>query len=418
MKRNICHVTIFILVFIMLFCLLEIIFFDKSNIEYQWYRVQDVDDDIDVLILGNSHAYTSTNAKALSEAWGLNVEIFGGSGQSMVETLTYYETTMKYKHPHYIFLEVFSSSNDTRAALQGKSKGTLINDFDGIQNYKDKLFALSRTLKWGNLSEGMFQLLRPTSMWSRWKLMENKNVKADDAHGYSQRITYATGSLSIEEVMERCQTHSMSGRALTEYNMTALRGFLDSAEKQGIIVVLYKAPTMRGSECAYVRTVFDVGREYENVVLCADFHPSMLKMGLKLEDFYDDGHLNIRGAEKFTYYFASDVSNALGIENDWSDYWGYKGETVEELEDGSFAYLMENYSDETLYRYELLEGSKIIEVQEYSENNTFIADIDVRVSDSYTLYCSMIPAVCLEEGDSCPERIRQSFMKQNSCVID
>lgn len=144
----------------------------------------------------------------------------------------------------------------------------------------------------------------------------------------------------------------------------------------------------------------------------------MEQMGLALEDFYDDGHLNRRGAEKFTHYFAGEVSAILGIENNWSEYWGYKGETVEELGDGSFAYRMENYSDETLYRYELREEGKIIEVQEYSENNTFITDIDVRITSSYTLYCSMIPAACVEEGDSCPERIRQSFMKQNSSFID
>lgn len=48
--------------------LLERCFFNKCDILYSWYRVQDVEEDIDVLILGNSHAFTSTNAAVLEEA--------------------------------------------------------------------------------------------------------------------------------------------------------------------------------------------------------------------------------------------------------------------------------------------------------------------------------------------------------------
>lgn len=127
----------------------------------------------------------------------------------MTETLVHFKQVLKYKRPKYVFLEVNSPISDARDTLKGKSMGTLLMDFDGIRNYGDKLAAISGTLDWTNIPEGMFQILRPTNIWSRWNFKENKIIKDDELRGYVGKDTFATGMGSIRKIEEECKASGL-----------------------------------------------------------------------------------------------------------------------------------------------------------------------------------------------------------------
>lgn len=299
-----CHIIGFGVVFICVFFLLERCFFNKCDILYSWYRVQDVEEDIDVLILGNSHAFTSTNAAVLEEAMnerGVNCEVFASSSQNMELTLVHLKTALKYKKPKYILLEVFSPILDNKATLvEGGPKGNLLMDLDGIHNYADKFSALCTLVDWKSMPEGMFQLCRPAHRWDRWNIKRNRSIKVSNTHGYEAASTaksFATGTKRVEDIENACKAaysnHELE--ELADYNRDALVEFLDITKQNDINVVLYKAPTMRDDDFGLVNEVFTIAKDYDNVVLCQDTRCDMLEMGLELEDFYDDGHLNKRG---------------------------------------------------------------------------------------------------------------------------
>lgn len=92
----------------------------------------------------------------------------------------------------------------------------------------------------------------------------------------------------------------------------------------------------------------------------------------------------------------------------------YRGEKVEKLENGQYAYTIENYSKDVLYRFELFEGKEKRQIQDYSESNKFICDIDVTTSADYELYCYMIP----KEHTDIEKSICVTFMKKNNFIYD
>lgn len=416
MKRIITHIGGFFIFFCISVVILDTIFFSVHDVLPSWHRIQD-DEEIDVLILGNSHAYSSTDALILSGAWGKNVEIFAASSQNMEESLIHLKWAIKYKSPEYVILEIFSPCAHTREALQEDSRGILITDLDGIDSYSDKFNALAKTLKWSNIPEGMFQLFRPIKMWSRWNFKDNKRLQTSASHGYSSTDNYATGSMPISTIVDAANNEYQE-ESLTTYNEAALREFFEITQKKGIKVILYKAPVMRLSILGPMKSVFNIAKEYDNVVTCIDSLKYMDAIGIELEDFHDSGHLNRRGGEKFTYYMANTLAPVMGYDCSWLGIWGYKGESVKQLLDGDWEYTAENYDEDTLYRFELYKNDELIESQDYSTNNTFIYSDDIRTMEEYDLFFHMIPSECLEEGDSCSEHICFSFMKPNESVIE
>lgn len=175
-------------------------------------------------------------------------------------------------------------------------------DLDGIHNYADKFSALCTLVDWKSMPEGMFQLCRPAHRWDRWNIKRNRSIKVSNTHGYEAASTaksFATGTKRVEDIENACKAaysnHELE--ELADYNRDALVEFLDITKQNDINVVLYKAPTMRDDDFGLVNEVFTIAKDYDNVVLCQDTRCDMLEMGLELEDFYDDGHLNKRGGE-------------------------------------------------------------------------------------------------------------------------
>ena len=163
------RVGAFILIFCILFLGLEKFCFDDRSLWPTWKTLQSKEgEEPDILILGNSNAYTTLNALYLSEAFEKNVQILASDSQIMPITLENYKVVSKYQNPKIIILEMTSIIFNTRDSLRNEQKGSAMVNFDGISNYWDKLRAVSSFFKPQDILESMFQLLRPSSSWSRF----------------------------------------------------------------------------------------------------------------------------------------------------------------------------------------------------------------------------------------------------------
>lgn len=415
-KNNVIHCIGFIAVFLVAFLILETAFFDQSKIDYQWSVFSQKDVEADIVVLGNSHAYTSTDANVLTDILGMNVEVFASPSSNMQQTLIHFKQAIEYAQPQYVFLEAYTASISNREELMDEQRGMLVRDLDGIQSLVDKANAVATMLHWYHFPEGMFQLLRPIHMWDRWN-MENNGFVYSETHGYNARNTFAGGSRSIQD-MENLYKESKESQKITEYCENDLRELLEIAKDRGIFVVLYKAPAISGVKTERVNEVFRIASEYSNVVFMENYCDDMTDIGLNIDDFYDGGHLNRRGGAKFTIYFAKQLESRLGLECNWSNARGYKGESVIELGENKYRYEMEVFGDDMVFQYSLYKGKERIDRQAYSVCPYYDTSIDVLHSDEYHLYCSIIPSDRIEEGDACTQRVYTAFMKQNDCVID
>ena len=74
---------------------------------------------------------------------------------------------------------------------------------------------------------------------------------------------------------------------------------------------------------------------------------------------------------------------------------------------------MNYYYENTLYRFELMDGKELLDKQDFSEDNTYHTDVDIDET-GYKLYCTMVP----EDDADGDTKIRLQFMKKNDCVLE
>jgi len=421
MKKKICRLGLFCATFFSILLLLENIFFSRRGILTVWDDIQHGEEAIDVLIMGNSHAYTALDAKCMSEALDKNIYVLGSGSQNMEMTYETLKFVLKHKKPQCIVLEAYCTYVDSKELLQTERIGNMMRYFDGVDNYVNKAELVVNTYQWNRIPEGIFQMMRPTNMWTRWEFARNNMVEAD-THGYNALETQAFSNVSVQERERECAKSYEEAvcRELTAYNYESLKKFLKLTEENGIEVWLVNAPNMLSEISSAMKYLEEICAEYSHVTYVDDMHFNMVEMGLEEVDFYDEGHLNRRGAEKFTKFFANLLAQREfgGVIPEWNNAFGYETESVMVTSNGEFCYQMKNYSENCLYRFELRKAGVLIDAQDYSEQNNYTTSIDIGTSEEYELYCAMIPTSQGELGNKSPERIKIPFLKLNDCVIE
>lgn len=423
--RIIARVIGFCIVFIILFLGIEIYLFEDKRVSTVWETIQQEGEGPDILFMGNSHMYTSTNPILINHKLGIDSKILGSSAQNMVMTKENLKVLLEYQKPDIIVLEPYAALIDNREVMQTTKKGFVIDNLDGIKNYAHKLEASINTLKFTDLPEAMFQLCRPMLMWSRWeqvingKSEKNNPYQQHDMLGYVWRDSYTDAEMNLEEVQKQYQQayKKQEPYPLPDYNELALREFFEFARDEGIDVWIIKAPTAKVVEkyVGMMKTIEEIGKEYGVVKYIDDMHLYIDAIGLKQDDFYDLTHLNRRGAMKFTEYLIDIIAEQLNLKKQDDEVFFYKNEYITQLENGKYRYTMENYQD-VQYKFELYKNKKIIETQDFSNQNYF--DTDVELSEEYKLTVTMLPKeYSIEDKDAIKNKsMRLNFMQMKKTI--
>ena len=404
-------------IFLLVFLVIILDFFTGKNVydSSVWNKIQSKDTKINILIMGNSHAYTSIDAGVLSAASGKEIDILGSGSQEMVDTLEAFRILLKFQKPDFIILDVYSACLSNRAELQAEKRGILYNNLDGVNNYLYKLAGVLRTFRPQNILDGTFQLFRPTSMWARWNKSDSHLY---DEYGFARRSSMVHG----ENIVKTCQINaaniykSNEISKLADYNEKAFLEFLKLAQDNKIPVILISTPTLEPQISRKVNRIFQLSEPYECVIYRNDFEMDLDKMNILLEDFYDESHLNQRGAEKFTQFIGSEIlENVCGLSLNFDSAFSYKTESVKRINE-CFIYCVENYSDNCLYQFRVLVNGEMVEKQDYSQSNCFITTYNI-ADENTRIICYMIPAQDALQGDKSSSRIKTELMKTNDCYI-
>lgn len=416
--KDILRATTFVVVFCILFMVCERELFNKNEVSSVWSKLDDTE--IDVLIMGNSHVFTSLDAKVLSDATGLDIELLGSPAQYSEQTLENLKVVLQYQQPKYIILEMNCFYGDTRDQMKNDFRGLMIQNTDGIEDYRYKLESVYRTYGTEDIFTNTFQIFRSVDMWKRWENFEERDNCIENANGYQAKEGLATVLMDLGALKDEYSQHHEAGTAipLEDYNESALREMLQLAEENDIEVWMYKGPTTKAEYAECGLAIEEICKDYPNVAYIDDMHLSLTSIGLGTEDWYDWEHLNRQGAEKVTRYYAEMMAERLGVSLHWDEVFAYRTEDVQPAENGTYLYAMKNYSEQCLYQYELYVDGKLEDVQKYSPDNIYECTYDIRNSESCELYCSMIPAEDAALGDESESRIYLPFMKYNTCVIE
>lgn len=302
MKKKVKQIIIIILILLFslfLFDRLSLLLIRKGNgygtDVLNFYKQEK--NSLDMIIFGSSHAYTAFNPYQIEKETGLKTYDFCTQQQPLWITYYYLKEALKYQHPKYIVLEIHMAvvGNYNYAEEQ-------VNR-DAIDKMKvsiNKINAINTSVS--NKDDRVSYYLNIIKYHSRYKELNKNDFETAflghtiDNRGYialpeNDYVFYNETEFTSDEI------------ELYEKNKIYLSKIIDLANKENIKLIIVKTPTSYNYEekakLNYVKKISE-----ENNILFLDYVNNIDLLNLEYEnDFYDSGHLNKNGSEKFTRVF-------------------------------------------------------------------------------------------------------------------
>lgn len=417
-KRLLIRTILFFIVFSIIFLILEKQFFSYSNVHGTWKDIQNEDLGApDVLFIGNSHIYRSINPNIIEETLSIKAEILGSASQTAPITLQNLDIVLDYKIPKCIIIEcyIFCLDNNSMKDILENKRGFIFDNFDGVENYGKKSVAISKILPFDNYLEGMFQLFRPTNIWSRWdNLRAPATYRTKNGYEELSRVS-DVGYTSERAIIQSELYNNIQSGILSSENQEALYELLNLAKSKDIPVYLYMNPVCEKDmelitkNCIKIQEMI---KEYDDVHWLGDWNLNLNDIGFDSADFYDKGHLNRRGTVKNTLYMIEKLEKIFDTKADFSSLFTYKSEHIIQLDNGSYRITVENFSSDTKYSFRLLDESRqLIYETEYSLQNYI--DLNTLPQKKQSIVVYMLPKDCdlQNETEILENRVSIEFMR-------
>lgn len=367
------RLCVFVIVFCLLFVVIDNHFFADNAIHPTWSYVADPEHEpIDILFVGNSHTYTSIDAEMISKATGLNVRALTCSSMNGENVAANVEAFLNYEIPKVLVLEVCPFSVNNFETMRNDKLGIVFQHFDGIPDIMPRLKALSQVSSLENIPSGAFQLLRNTFMWSRWEDLSNQTTY--DAYGSAKKYdVLLVTPPNPDTVRKSFSTFELDNpdHHMFEQNRIALLKILTLSQKKGFDVWIYNAPITRFQEdyaapLSYIDSIKD---EYPRIQYVDNAMLHLDTIGITATDFFDNGHLNPNGMYKVTVWMTKNIGQRFQVEVDPDPSACYQGSYVSMLEDNTYRYTFAATGD-NLYRFVYSKGKTVVDTG-YTAQNYF-----------------------------------------------
>lgn len=283
LRRLIC----FALLLTALVFALDQALFDPSGVTPAWRAVREDDDrPVDVLFVGNSHTYASLDTDVLAQALDKNVQLLRCSSANGGIVAAMLEAYLHYRVPELVVLD----AEDVPA--------------------------------------GVFQLFRPTAMWSRWQ--RGASAAAAGYEPYDHFTVQRDYNAAALEDYYRIPADPPAGGALLAQNQQALERILALSEKLDFELWLIAAPVAHYAEGYQqdLRRLYAISQRSDRITLFDNSLQQLSAIGLTAQDFADAGHLCRRGAQKYTQHVLALLAEQRGWQPRLRDVLAYQGEEV------------------------------------------------------------------------------------------
>ena len=300
--KKLIRFTAFLLIAAVIFAGLDRLFTRKTldgwwNITTKTHGFFNTEEDtLDVVFCGSSHAYASFNPLVIGEETGLSSYVIATQKQPLWATYYYIKEAIERQKPSLIVLDLFAFSLQDEYADEATNY-TFTDDFPFGRNKLEMI-------KHAAAPEDRFSLLFKFAKYhTRWsELTEddfsyNPKELRDYLYGYCM-LTATSDDIVPNEIGNPIAIPS------SEKNELWLIAIIDLCYENGTNLLLVKTPMNDTSEeRGYFMRAAEIA-EMEAVPFIS-YNELFDEIGLDFKtDFYDRAHLNWRGADKFSRYFA------------------------------------------------------------------------------------------------------------------
>lgn len=319
-KRTVA-VMVFLAIFFSLFSLCDRILSRKET-EGWWNVTAKIDgfynspkNEYDVMFFGSSNTYCSFNPLVIWEKTGVKSYVFATQQQPIWATYYYMKDAFKRQSPDVAVFDVLMLSKNDEYYDDGVNYTFCDNMPFSIDKVK---LAFASAPKGGRLG----LLMRFVKYHSRWSEL----TKEDFEYRKKNMSDYSKGFYMLTSVNDKAVHTNLKNVTetvpISEKNGEYLYKIIELCKEKNVRLLLVKAPSnATEKDKKYYNTVQKIAEE--NGLDFVDYNLCYEEIGLDMaEDFFDERHLNIYGAEKFSRYFAETegyFSGKIRNDEDWLD---------------------------------------------------------------------------------------------------
>ncbi len=316
----------FLLIFLCLFSFADRILSRKET-EGWWNVTAKIDgfynspeNEYDVMYFGSSNTYCSFNPLVIWEETGVKSYVFATQQQPVWATYHYMVDALKTQDLDLAVVDILMFSKNE----EYYDDGVNYTFCDNMPFSKNKLELIKASAPEGERFSLACRFMKYHSRWNELK-------ESDFSYNKKEMNDYSKGFYVLPTCYDKAEAQDLSGVfeevPLTEKNLNYLKKIIALCKENDVELMLVKTPSnATAEEKKYYNTVERVAKE--NGVTFVDYNMHYDEICLDFEtDFFDDSHLNVNGAEKFskhfvenTEYFAEKVRNDKDWQAEWEKY--------------------------------------------------------------------------------------------------
>ena len=279
---------------------------DHNSIRMEGFYLEPKDS-LDVVFLGASDIYTAFSSGKAYEMYGFTSYPYGVDGNRVSSWNTSFKEIERLQSPKLIVIEVNGALYDESVDLYDDTARWVL---DPIPLSKEKIQAVSLLGKKDSAQSYYFPFIKYHGNWIDAKddMPKYRDMMTLKSRGYSLLKGNVTKTSSSPSKPRRDVFGDFSSQELAPESEQILRDFLRERKEEGTDNILFvRVPHRMASDKEYLsyqranRTgeiVAEYGYDFIN------FEQAYDEIGLDFDaDFYNDGHMNVNGQEKFTRYF-------------------------------------------------------------------------------------------------------------------
>ncbi|MBO4815546.1 MAG: hypothetical protein J5507_01045 [Clostridia bacterium] len=302
MKKFIEYI-IAVLLFILIFDKITLLMVRKGNgygtDVLNFYKQEK--NSINVLVLGSSHAYSSFNPYLIEEQTGLITYDFCTQQQPIWITYYYLKEALKYQTPKYLILEVHMAVANNEDYSEEQVNRDAI---DKMKFSLNKINAIRTSVQ--NINDQISYYFSIIKYHSRYKEI-NENDKKTAFSGYTINNK---GYIGLPKTDYKCDYKNYENEEIEKIHDKSedyLKRIIKLSKENNIKLILVKTPAVY-SENEYKKLNYINKIAVENDIMFLNYIKNIEALYLDFNnDFYDKGHLNKLGSEKFTKKFIEDA---------------------------------------------------------------------------------------------------------------
>ena len=259
------------------------------------------DNEYDVMFFGSSNTYCSFNPLIFYEESGVKSYILATQNQPVWASYTYMKESLKTQKPKLLVMDILAFTYKDEYSDDGVTHSYM----DDLPMSANKLeLAWVSAPNYGKRLELLCNFIKYHSRW-------NELTKTDFTFKRSEARDYLKGYVLLESTFDKAvlpDADTEETSPIEEKQKEYFYKIINLAKENNIPLVLVKTPSNVVEKDQKLFNTVKKMAEKENVPFI-DFNRRYDEIGLDIKDhFFDKSHLNYKGAEKFTRYFAKEIS--------------------------------------------------------------------------------------------------------------